>query len=166
MSQQNSEKNKRPAAPPAPTEGVPAGAFELSTLNYDPVMARTHLMVPKDMKCHKCGAEEPWRDPMREEVNKTLESLAAPLPDRAPAEGVGAQSLSCRAALLSSQPRAQGLAELDGIEKAVIQEITHFRGWQHEDFEQKLVGRIQQRFSEMRKTAALLSSRAAGEGSK
>lgn len=31
----------------------------------DVVIAVRHVLVPRDMKCHKCGAPDPWKDERR-----------------------------------------------------------------------------------------------------
>lgn len=41
----------------------------------DCVINRHYIMVPRDMKCHKCGAEEPWRDADRKTISDELAKL-------------------------------------------------------------------------------------------
>lgn len=45
-----------------------ASSFELTTVNFDLAMARTHVMVPRDLECHGCGMKQPWRTPKDKEL--------------------------------------------------------------------------------------------------
>ena len=48
-------KSETEARKPSPDEGkMPA--------TDDVVIATHYVLVPRDMKCHKCGAPEPWKD--------------------------------------------------------------------------------------------------------
>jgi len=57
----------------------------------DQEISRTYCLVPKGLKCHKCGASEPWKDPSRDEVAsvvddpKTWEGIDKSWPPAAPA---------------------------------------------------------------------------------
>ena len=52
-----------------------ADAIGIPVNTDDPGTNRTMVLVPKDLKCHKCGAAEPWKDPERNDIAVELRRL-------------------------------------------------------------------------------------------